>query len=857
MASSTPEQLSPELIAYLRTGKIPDLSEPLDLDFSMLQAVYWRREAIVARNELKDPKPAEYFRQKSREAKRQGVQPTDYSLVSQNLIDNLFNTETNFDVTGQLTQIISFFKQNGFAKNNAEGKTISLPSSIDPRLLAQLQSELAIQLIPIDQIDFTDFKNILHSSEIPAWLIELQQHQADTETIQLFTALKQRWFLFLILMTGMAAIGGTIFDVGIEIGRLSEQFAFFLSVYGMAAIVRNVWQTERAEKWNKRAQSYNREPLIEALKYYIKELDPNDVELAEEAQQILDQNLGWDEFLIKIGFKASKNPNYKSLIDRYIKKLSEFGRVVNRDFILNSIAQKVIDKIIGPNPPTVAVVIPSYQVPPESIRQLLLSVKDQAYPVTTAFVVYNDDPNGSAAKQQEFAQIQAIVNQVNQTQGRNECHAVLLAQPSRGKREAMAMGFAAAMGRGYLGQLRTQYATKFNEYLKQDPTMTQQEKKQAKANFKERLNNMIANLNITELPNFKHDRILNIDSDTQIADPLAVLNSELMKQKHPNAGSITGDVRVQTRDTNLLTDMTYQRYWHAFFKERAAQSETGEVTCMSGPWVYMDSDMLGEILPEWYFFTHVAGRATFGDDREISTRMLEKGHESLFCPDSAVWTDCPDTYKNWLKQQLRWNKSFNIYNMVLFDFLHRLDKFVQMDVVYQQTFPFVLLFIMTKIATEAVNVGLEEGPIAGLKTTIPYALTVLLFNELFFGIYGTLKNRIEQKDGSFRHDYRFLLSPVYVYYHFRYLLWIKLKAFYSLFIQKNTQWGTKGEQFEQAFAEQFQTALPDLVGQVTDEIMHEYEDGQTPREEVKLDENLDVDPTTPIDKIEKDRRRRE
>lgn len=563
-------------------------------------------------------------------------------------------------------------------------------------------------------------------------------------------------------MLGIAAIGGTILDIGVEIGRLSEQFVFFLSIYGMAAIGRNVWQTERAERWNKRARSYNREPLIETFQYFIRELDPNDQELFQEAQKILDQNLGWDEFLIKVGFKASKNPDYQSLVDRYIVKLHQYGYEVNRDYILNNIAQKVIDEKIGPNPPTVAVVIPSYQVEPGSIQELLLSVKDQAYPVTTAFVVYNDDPNGSPAKQQEFAQIQAIVNQVNQTEGRNECQAVLLAQPSRGKREAMAMGFAAAMGRGYLDQLEKQYYAQFNEYLRQDKTMSRQEKKEARANFRGKLSQMIANLNIAELPDFKHDRILNIDSDTQISDPLAVLNSELMKQAHPNAGSITGDVRVETRDTNLLTEMTYQRYWYAFFKERAAQSESGEVTCMSGPWVYMDSDMLGEILPDWYFFTHVAGRATFGDDREISTRMIERGYESLFNPDSAVWTDCPESYADWLKQQLRWNKSFNIYNMVLFNFLHRLDKFVQMDVIYQQTFPFVLLFIMTKIAADAVNVGLEEDPIAGLETVIPYALTVFLFNEFFFGVYGTLKNHVEQLDGSFRPDYKFLLSPVYV-----------------------------------------------------------------------------------------------
>src|SRR5690606_15794379 len=104
----------------------------------------------------------------------------------------------------------------------------------------------------------------------------------------------------------------------------------------------------------------------------------------------------------------------------------------------------------------------------------------------------------------------------------------------------------------------------------------------------------------------------------------------------------------------------------------------------------------------WYFYEHLAGRATFGDDRELFTRFLELGYDTFFCPDSAVWTDCPETYEVWLKQQLRWNKSFTIYNMVLFNFLYKLDNFIQMDVIYQQTFPFAMLFIGSNIIKEAV-----------------------------------------------------------------------------------------------------------------------------------------------------------
>ncbi len=85
-------------------------------------------------------------------------------------------------------------------------------------------------------------------------------------------------------------------------------------------------------------------------------------------------------------------------------------------------------------------------------------------------------------------------------------------------------------------------------------------------------------------------------------------------------------------------------------------------------------------------------------------------------------------------------------------------------------------------------------------------------------------------------------------------MWTKLKAFYSLFIQKDTQWGTKGEQFEQEFAAQFQKELPQLIQEATQDIIHDYESGKVPREEVQPDETLDVDPSTTIEKIEHNRR---
>lgn len=824
---------------YLNSGEIPnDIS---DADLMWLQAAFLRKESIIT----DDPELKKSLRYKSRE-----IRYSIFSMVDPEVLESIFNLESEPGGNEQISQIISFLHSIGYSKQE-DSKELPIPSNVDHDILVKLQQHFRVKELPIEQMDFTDFENVLSESQIPDWYKEIKSYQVETETVSLFPALKDRWFLFLIVMLGVLSAYGFATDQGIELFGLSKEFTLFLSIYGTVAFGRASWQTAKAERWVKTAHSYNRPLIVDALEEMTNIADDklsSDLtnELAEDRKSLLDV-YGWEEFSVKLGLSASKNPDYQSAIDKFINEATEWGVDIPREDVITEIGNRMIKKEFGEtDPPSLAVVIPSYQVSPEKIRELLLSVKDQAYPVTTAYVVYNDDPNGSEAKQREFNEIQAIIDQVNVEEGRNNCHAVLLAQPSRGKREAMAMGFVAARGRRFVEQL-DKYLDDYAEVrLKEDPSLTIDE---LKLELKLKMNRMVANLNIDNLPDIQHQRILNIDSDTKIADPLAVLNSEIMMQRHPNAGSITGDVRVETRGINLLTEMTYQRYWTAFFKERAAQSDSKQVTCMSGPWVYMDGNKLEEILPDWYFFTHVAGRATFGDDREISTRMLEAGYESLFCPDSAVWTDCPTEYDEWLRQQLRWNKSFNIYNMVLFQFLHRMDKFVQMDVVYQQTFPFALLFIMANIAAEVGNEAMANGPIAGIERALPYATSVLIFNELFFGVYGALRNRVEKDDGTFHPDYKFLMSPVYIYYHFRYLLWTKLYAFYDLFIKGNTGWGTKGEEFDEQFAKQFSAQVGDLAGEVADEIINQYESGQTPRESAPLP-NIDSDFDTSINEMD-------
>ncbi|PIS10119.1 MAG: hypothetical protein COT73_11110 [Bdellovibrio sp. CG10_big_fil_rev_8_21_14_0_10_47_8] len=461
--------------------------------------------------------------------------------------------------------------------------------------------------------------------------------------------------------------------------------------------------------------------------------------------------------------------------------MREIGTDMPKDQITDVIADDIIWSNFGEKPPTVAVVIPTYKTSIEEMKELLLSIKGQVYPIGDVYLSYNDNPNDPdrskrRAKQDEFAAFQKLVDEVNAMNGKNNCKILLLAQPSRGKREAMAMGFALSCGE------------KYTNVKHPDAEIA----------------------NLINIPPNSHDFTLNIDSDTRIADKFALLNSMLMMNKeNPRTGkkpaALTGDVQVINRDINLLSEMTYQRYKRAFFVERAAQSLSDDVTCLSGPWVLLDNDKLAQILDDWYYQEFLGQRGTYGDDRNISTLLNEQGEAVIFCPDSKVETDCPTDWPTFLKQQLRWNKSFNRENLRLFPVLHNLDKFVQLDVIYQQTFAFAMLYIMSNITGNAVLTGMESGALEGIKTVIPYAAIVLIYNELFFGLYGALSND---------KDLKFFLSPVYIGYHFSALLWLKIYAFFKM---KDTSWGTKGAD-QDTILEEFDDNKDRIIQEIIDEI---------------------------------------
>lgn len=364
--------------------------------------------------------------------------------------------------------------------------------------------------------------------------------------------------------------------------------------------------------------------------------------------------------------------------------------------------------------PAVALVSPTYKTSDEESVRLVQSVAQQTYPGDIYLEVVLNEENGP-----KYDFIKTLFSRF----ARRFLFTRVREEPTPGKRHAMELGFQASINRESV------------------------------------------------------EIVFNVDSDTAL-HPDAIANAVKTFQADPRIHCLTGDVRVSNPRVNLLTVLTYIRYFFAFNVERSAQSNFYAMTCLSGPFLALRKQTLADILDAWANQTFLGKTANFGDDRHLTTLVLNLGLGANYCPDSIVWTDVPTDPKVWRVQQTRWARSAWRETIIMTPWLHKLHFWTIFDVAYQALFPFILFGILASIILRAIFLALEFGILAGLASFVPYLVVVLLLTFLFQTLYGYLVKK----------DWRYSLSFLYIYLQYTQLQWIKLWALVTLDV---TRWGTK------------------------------------------------------------------
>ncbi|MBO0806909.1 MAG: glycosyltransferase [Actinobacteria bacterium] len=151
------------------------------------------------------------------------------------------------------------------------------------------------------------------------------------------------------------------------------------------------------------------------------------------------------------------------------------------------------------------------------------------------------------------------------------------------------------------------------------------------------------------------DVYLCVDSDT-ILHPDAIANA-LKPFADRRVQATTGAVFAANRTKNLLTRLIDLRYCYAFLGERAAYSVLSSVLCACGSLALYRGSTVRRYLDNFLDQRFLGRPCTYGDDRRLTYYCLREG-KVLLAPDAIAWTLVPVSMRHFLRQQLRWSKSF-------------------------------------------------------------------------------------------------------------------------------------------------------------------------------------------------------
>lgn len=148
-----------------------------------------------------------------------------------------------------------------------------------------------------------------------------------------------------------------------------------------------------------------------------------------------------------------------------------------------------------------------------------------------------------------------------------------------------------------------------------------------------------------------------VDSDTTLEE--ASIRNIVAPFKNPKVGSVSGHLKVQNWGKNLLTKFQEVWYFIGFRVYRGAESEIGMVSCCAGAFsAHRRSAITPEVEQEWLYGKFMGLEVTAGVDRAITNLIMKQGYEAVYQMEAVGQTVVPDTTKKFLKQQVRWNKSW-------------------------------------------------------------------------------------------------------------------------------------------------------------------------------------------------------
>jgi N-acetylglucosaminyltransferase len=194
--------------------------------------------------------------------------------------------------------------------------------------------------------------------------------------------------------------------------------------------------------------------------------------------------------------------------------------------------------------------------------------------------------------------------------------------------------------------------------------------------------------------------VVTVDSDTVVApDGIGRIVAPL---REGSVGAATGNLRASNADATWLTRLIDIRYQLLFGRERAAQGFFGTVFCCAGPFSAYRRTAVEEVLGDYLGQRFWGGRRVFGDDLKLTNLVLAAGYDSVYEPTARAATDVPATLRHFVRQQLRWNRSFYRELPQMLRLLRGRSRYLTLDLAARTLLPALLAAAVTTTAVDVV-----------------------------------------------------------------------------------------------------------------------------------------------------------
>ncbi len=153
----------------------------------------------------------------------------------------------------------------------------------------------------------------------------------------------------------------------------------------------------------------------------------------------------------------------------------------------------------------------------------------------------------------------------------------------------------------------------------------------------------------------KHDIVLLLDSDTILTK--GALKELLKAFKDQKVGGATSTQMIINSNVSIVRKFAGWMEDIRFAITQRAQSSFNAVGCLPGRAIAFRRSLLLDSLEGFINERFLGQPCTSGDDRYMTSIILQKGYKTVLQTTSIVYTNCPDTFIGFLKQQLRWARS--------------------------------------------------------------------------------------------------------------------------------------------------------------------------------------------------------